>query len=235
MDYTRAMAGAYRTKQIKSRSRFYILLSVVFVFVLFKWGIPFFVNAIAGTGVSRQNVDQDVIPPQAPIISALPEATNSSSILIEGFTEPNASLDVLINDKISVTDKAKEDGSFSVTATLDTGSNRVQVRATDEAGNISHSEVKIVIYDDKPIELTILSPKDGTEFFGKNSQIIDIKGGVSKADTQVIINNSFVIVEKDSTFTHRFQLQNGENTIKIVASDRAGNTAEKILTLIYTP
>ncbi len=229
------MAGAYRTKQIKTRSRFYILLSVVFVFALFKWGIPFFVNAIAGTGATRQNVDQDVIPPQAPVLSAIPEATNSSSILLEGFTEASASLDVLINDKISVTDKAMEDGSFSIVATIEAGSNRVQVRAADEAGNMSVSEVKIVVYDNKPIELTIQSPKDGTEFFGKNSQIIDIKGSVSKVDTQVIINSSFVIVERDSTFTHRFQLQSGENTIKVVASDKAGNTAEKTLTLIYTP
>lgn len=229
------MAGAYRTKQIKSRSRFYILLSVIFVIVLFKWGIPFFVDAIAGTGAKRQNVEQDVIPPQAPILSAMPEATNSSSMVVEGFTEANASLDILINDKIFTTDKAKEDGSFSVTVTLDPGSNRVQVRAADEAGNNSQSEVDIVIFDSKPIELTIESPKDGTEFFGKNSQIIDIKGKVSKAETQITINNSFVIVDKDNTFVHRFQLQSGENKIKAVVSDKAGNTADSTITLIYTP
>lgn len=229
------MAGRYRNSQEKNRSRFYILLSVILVFVLFKWGIPVFVNLVAGTGSIVQNQDKDVIPPQAPILSALPEATNSASLLIEGYTEANASLDILINDKISLTDKAKEDGTFATIATLAMGSNRVQVRAADEAGNISISEVKIVLFDSKPIEVTIISPTDGTEFFGRNSQIVDIRGEVNKPEAQVIINSSFVLVGKDGSFTHRFQLQNGSNEIKVVASDKAGNTAEKIFTLIYTP
>lgn len=229
------MAGRYRNSQEKTRSRFYILMSIVLVFVLIKWGIPTFVNLVAGTGSIRQNQDKDIIPPQAPILSAMPEATNSAFLLVEGYTEANASLDILVNDKISLTDKAKSDGSFATIATLELGSNRVQVRAVDEAGNTNISEVKIVLLDSKPIEVVIISPTDGTEFFGKNSQIVDIRGEVSKPEAQVIINNSFVLVGKDGTFTHRFQLQNGNNEIKTVASDKAGNTTEKIITLVYTP
>jgi len=203
--------------------------------VLIKWGIPFFISAVAGTGATRQSTIKDVIPPQPPILSALPEATNSSSLLIEGYTEANAALDFLVNDRISITDKAKEDGSFSAIVTLDNDSNRVQVRASDEAQNISVSEVEIVKFDSTPIEITITSPKDGTEFFGKNNQVIDIKGEVNKSDSQVIINTSFVVIEKSGSFVHRIQLQNGTNEIKVVASDRAGNSAEKTFTLIYTP
>ncbi len=229
------MSGRYRNNQVKSRSRFYILLSVIFVFVLIKWGIPFFFNVVAGDGSPRINQDKDVIPPQAPILSALPEASNSSSLLVEGFTEPGAALDFLINDKIFVTDRAKDDGSFSQLTTLDIGSNRVQVRAADMAGNINVSEVKIVIFDNKPLNITITSPKDGSEFFGKNNQVVDIQGSVSKPDSQVIINNSFVNTEKDGTFIHRLQLQSGSNEIKVVAADKAGNSAESKITLVYTP
>ncbi len=229
------MAGRYRNNQESSRSRFYILLSVVFVFVVIKWGIPFFVNVLAGDGSPRISQEKDVIPPQVPILSALPEATNSASLQIEGYTEPGAALDFLINDKISITDKANSDGSFSKIATLDTGSNRVQVRAADEAGNINISEVKLVIFDNKPLDLTITSPKDGTELFGKNNQVVDIQGETSKPESQVIINSSFVIVGKDGSFVHRLQLQNGSNEIKVVASDKAGNSAETKLTLVYTP
>ncbi len=229
------MTGRYRASREKNRSRYYILLSIIFVIVLMKWGIPFFIEVVAGDGAPRQSLDKDVIPPQAPSLSALPEATNSASILVEGYTEAGAALDILVNDRISLTDKAKEDGSFSAIAILDADSNRVQVRATDEAGNVSISEVEIVELDRKPIEILIASPKDGTEFFGKNNQVIDIKGESNKKDSQVIINSSFVILEKDGSFVHRIQLQNGTNEIKAVASDKAGNSTEKVITLIYTP
>ena len=229
------MAGRYRTSKEKNRSRFYILLSIVFVVVMIKWGVPFFVNFIAGKGAVRQSQDKDIIPPQTPVLSALPEATNSSYLTVEGYTEAGASLDLLINDSISLTAKATEDGSFSIAGTLSSGSNRAYVRATDEAGNASTSEVKLVTFDDKPIELTIISPKDGSEYFGKNSQVVDISGEVSKPDSQVIVNNSFVVVEKDGKFVHRYQLSGGNNEIKILASDRAGNTAEKTIKILYTP
>ena len=233
--YDKHMSGRYRVAKEKNKSRYYILLSIVFVIVLFKWGIPFFIEIVAGKGSPRQNTDQDLIPPQAPTLSALPDATNSASLLIEGYTEANASLDILINDRISLTDKAKADGSFSIIATLDAESNRVQIRATDEAGNTSVSEVEMVQLDRKPIEVTITSPKDGTEFFGKNNQVVDIKGEANKSDAQIIINTSFVVVEKDGTFVQRIQLQNGSNEIKVVASDKAGNSTERVFNLLYTP
>ncbi len=202
---------------------------------MIKWGIPFFVNVMAGDGSPRVKQEKDIIPPQAPIVSALPEATNSSLLLIEGYTEPNAALDFLINDQISLTAKANDDGSFASTATLELGTNRVQVRAADAAGNINVSEVKMVVFDSKPLDLTVSSPKDGSEFFGKNNQVVDIQGEVSKPETQIIINNSFVIVEKDGTFIHRLQLEPGTNDINVVASDKAGNTAEDTISLVYTP
>lgn len=229
------MAGRYRTSREKNRSRFYIFLSIIFVLVMFKWGIPFFVNIIAGKGEVKQNQDKDVIPPQSPVLSALPEATNSSSLLVEGYTEAGASLDLLINDSVSTASEAGGDGSFSMVGTLASGSNRVYLRATDKSGNTSTSEVKMVTFDNKEIGLSIVSPRDGSEFFGKNNRVIDISGEVNKPDSQVIINSSFVVVGKNGNFTHRFQLADGDNEIKIVASDKAGNMAEKIIKILYTP
>ena len=139
------MMGRYRKSQEGNRSRFYLLLSVVFVIVMIKWGFPLFIKIIAGNGVVTSNKIEDIIPPQPPILSAMVEATNSGSINIEGFTEQNSQIELMINDTLNKSDKAKEDGSFIFSADLNTGSNRVQVRAVDEAGNASLSEVKIVL------------------------------------------------------------------------------------------
>ncbi len=190
---------------------------------------------MAGKGVDISRKVDDIIPPQSPILSALPEATNEASIKIEGFTEQGASLELMINDTLDKSDKAKEDGSFSFATILTTGPNRIQIRAVDEAGNASLSEVKIIIVDKEPVILTISSPGDGTEYIGKNSQLVEIQGKTNKAGTQVIANNSFVDVSRDGTFVHRLQLAPGENTIKLIASDKAGNLDEKTIKLIFTP
>jgi len=229
------MSGRYKQAKNKNRSRFYILLSIVFVFVMFKWGVPLFVDFVAGNGAVRVNTNKDIIPPQPPVISALPEATNNNKVTVEGFTEKGAKIELLVNDLVDKISVADETGAFVFEAVLISGQNRIQLRAKDEAGNESMSEVALVVFDNKPIELTITSPKDGSEYFGKNNQVIDINGEVDKPNCQVIINNSFVQVDKNGVFVHRFMLAGGENEIKVVVSDKAGNTTEKTLKLIYTP
>lgn len=228
------MPGRYKQSQNKHRSRFYILLSVIFVVVMFKWGIPLFMSLIAGNGAQRAVTGKDIIPPQTPVISALPEATNSARIVVEGYTEAGASVDLLLNDQVDKVMTADQTGMFSFQTVLISGQNRIQLRAKDEAGNESMSEVSLITYDNKPINLTITSPKDGSEYFGKTNQVIDINGSVDKANSQVTINNSFVQVNSDGTFVHRFMLSGGENTLTIVATDKAGNTAQETLTLSYT-
>jgi len=229
------MQGRYKQKQKKNKSRFYILLSVVFILVMFKWGLPLFMNIVAGNGAQRVETNKDIIPPQAPVISALPDATSSAYLAIEGFTEANANIELLMNDTVDKIDIASENGSFLFNTSLVVGQNRIQLRAKDLAGNESMSGVTLINYDNKPVNLTVSFPKDGSEYFGKTSQVIDIKGDVDKSGSEVLINNSFVQVEKDGSFIHRFMLSGGNNTIKVVATDIAGNTAEKSLTIVYTP
>ena len=202
---------------------------------MFKWGLPLFINIIAGNGASRINTDVDIIPPQSPIISALPSATNSAMIVIEGFTEARASVDLLMNDQVSEITQADDMGSFSLRTTLVRGQNTVQLKAKDVSNNESFSDKYSVLFDDEPIELIILSPKDGTEYFGKTNQVIDVKGEVEKDDSQVLINNSFVQIDRNGSFVHRIMLSGGDNKIVIVATDKSGNTSEKSINLVYTP
>jgi bacillopeptidase F len=194
-----------------------------------------FMNLVAGNGATRVNTGKDIIPPQSPIISALPEATNSAGIAIDGFTEKNALVDLLVNDLVEKTGTADEKGAFIFEGNLVLGLNRIQLRAKDAAGNESMSEVILITYDNKPLVLTITSPKDGSEYFGKINQVVDIKGEISKPSGQVLINNSFVTVDRMGQFVHRLMLSGGDNNIKIVGSDKAGNVAEQNLKLVYTP
>ena len=229
------MPGRYRQSHTNSRSRFYIFLSIVFVVVMYKWGLPLFMNVVAGNGAQRVSTGGDIIPPQTPILSALPDATNSARIVVDGYTEAGASVELLLNDKSDKLGKADTNGYFTFDSILASGSNRVQVRAKDDANNESMSEVSMVILDTKLIDLVISSPKDGTEYIGSTNQVVDITGSVSKPESQVLVNNSFTTVDKDGNFDNRFMLSGGDNTITVIATDNAGNTSTKSIKLTYTP
>jgi hypothetical protein len=237
MDYTKSnlMNGKYRGSKVKSRSGFYIVLSIVFLVVLFKWGLPLFFNVISGPA-NKQSATafKDNVPPQVPMISALPEATNAAKIRIEGFTEKEVDTDLLINDNVVDTEKTDANGAIILNGTLEAGSNRIIVRATDSSSNTSQSPVILINFDSKPVDLTVTSPKDGSEYFGGTNQTVDIKGTVSKPTATVIVNGSYAMVDKDGNFTQRIMLANGDNNIKIKATDTAGNTAESSLKLVFS-
>ena len=230
------MIGKYRQAKTKSRSTYYIVLSVVFVIVMLKWGVPGFINLISGPS-KKQPVStyQDNLPPQTPVISALPEATNSAKIVVNGFTEKTVDTELYLNDALTDTKKSDDNGAFSLQGSLEKGANRVIVKARDSAGLSSQSEVIMITFDDKAVELTIDSPKDGSEFFGGNNQTVDISGSVSKPEATVIVNGSYTFVGKDGKFNQRIQLSNGDNNLTISATDKAGNKVEKSLKLTFTP
>lgn len=238
MDYTKLMpiTGKYRESKEKSRSRYYILLSIVFVIVLIKWGVPAFIDYVSGPSVSQSNnSEKDVIPPQIPVLSAVPEATNSARFEVQGYTEKEADVELFINDNLVDTKKSDDNGSFVLNGNLEVGSNRLSIKARDTSGNFSQSEDRVITYDNKPVELIIDSPKDGNVYYGSNSQTVDIVGSVNKPDSTVTINGSFAFVSKEGKFNQRYQLTNGENNLKIIVVDRAGNTTEIELKLNFIP
>ena len=229
------MAGQYRASKERNRSRFYILLSVIFVIIMAKLGVPWMINTISGPERREATINgNDIIPPQQPAISALPEATNSARLFVEGYTESGAEVELLVNDVTAGSTRADEGGLFKFdAATLKLGQNRVGVTATDSAGNTSQSPVSLITFDNTPIVLTVNSPSNGSEYFGKANQTIEIKGEVNKDESQVLVNNSFALVEDEGIFIYRLMLSDGENTIKVIATDKSGNKDEAELKIIF--
>jgi len=235
--YTMDMAGrgGYRNRKKRSLSRIYLLVSIILVFVLFKWGFSFLIGVIGKTGGSKSSVSEtgDMVAPQIPVISALPEATNSAKLKIEGYTEAGVEVEYFINSRRVISELSDESGFYQATLSLEDGDNLIKVRAKDKAGNESISKPINVIYDFKVPELVIESPTDGQEFFGLQRQTISVKGEVSESDADLRINNTFVRLDREGLFNYKVKLNEGENEIKVVASDKAGNVVEKVLKVSY--
>ncbi len=233
------MAGArFSTRKRKGGSGLlWGVLAVVFVVVMFKWGLPWFINFLAGpTGpkVTDINSSDDIVPPQTPTLFPLPEATNSAGIQVEGFTEADVEINIYRNDELANSDKSDDKGAFRVELKLVEGENRIQVRARDKAGNESQSAVKAVIFDKSGVLLTVESPSDGTEIFGQKNQNVPFSGKVSKPDATVPVNGNFARVDAEGKFTVTVRLNQGDNDVTVKAVDRAGNVAEKIVKVKLT-
>jgi|SaaInlStandDraft_4_1057021.scaffolds.fasta_scaffold62066_1 hypothetical protein len=227
--------GAYRSRKKKSLSRGYLLLVLVLTFVMFKWGFSFLIEVIGktgGTGVQTSQVE-DLVPPQTPVISALPEATNSAVLKVQGYTEANVDVEYFINNRRIITERTDDIGFYETSLSLEEGSNLIKVVAKDEAGNESTSKSINVIYDFKNPEITVSSPTEGQEFFGQQKQTISVSGDVSETDVDLRINNTYIRLDSNGLFNQQLRLNEGDNEIKFLVTDKAGNVTEKIVKVKY--
>lgn len=229
------MEGRYRKNKSKTGSRFYILMSIVFVFVMFKWGIPLFVNIVSGPeSKSEQSAYSDSIPPQTPVLSALPEATNSSSLTVSGFTQPSATCQLVLNDAVTDEVTADVQGYFEFLTKLSSGDNTVMISAKNEQGLSSQSQINVVNYDNSAVKISEVSPSDGESIFGLNNKNIKVSGKINKEKAVVLVNGAWASVS-GGVFSSNFTLNDGDNEIKIEVTDSAGNTTSTTIKVKYLP
>jgi len=211
------------------------LLSLLLILSLLYLGIPALIKLSIFLGNLRSSYlpseQEDTIPPTAPILSPLAEATFSAEINLSGFAEPGAMVEIFVSGISQEKIVAGNDSTFSVgNLKLTEGTNEIYATATDKAGNISQPSEKIIVVLDKtPPTINILEPKNKTIFYG-NQKAIEIKGEIEEGTT-VTINDHLVIVGPEGKFSYPLVLSLGENKIKIVATDKAGNQTEEELTV----
>jgi len=218
---------------------FFGTLTVVLALGLVFLGIPVLIRMAIFLGELRSSSlpveTKDVLPPAPPRLRPLLEATNSAQIIVQGFAEPGSTVEVLLGGISTKKIIAEDDGAFKASGiTLTLGRNEIIVTATDEAGNTSQESGKINIdYDETPPELEVSEPADGATLFGEENKIT-IKGKTEEKTT-VTVNDRFVIVDSGGNFEYPFTLDEGENTILVVATDKAGNKTEKEIKVTYSP
>ena len=231
------MAGrrGYRSRRRKSVSRLYFLVGLFLVFVIFKWGFAFLIRVIGqtGGGGAQSTSVEDLVAPQAPVISALPEATNSGQLKVEGYTEAEVEVEYFINGRRIISELTNNIGFYQVTLDLEEGENLIKVVAKDEAENESTSKQVMVVYDFKAPEITVESPTESQEFFGLQQQTVVVTGEVSEPEADLRVNNTFTRLDSYGVFSLKLKLSEGDNEIKITATDLAGNVGEKVIKVKY--
>ncbi len=165
-------------------------------------------------------------------IYELPEATNSSRLIVSGNIVDFDKLDFLINENQVKSIDLNDANSFSEEiGDLKNGSNLIQLIAkSTKAKKIKKSDTYTVVYKTEKPKLDILTPDSETA--KTSSQDFNIKGSTDP-DVEIHINRAPAVIDATGSFSYNIRLKEGENNIEIVAQDAAGNTETKSLVIEY--
>ncbi len=158
-----------------------------------------------------------------PVLDPPATATNTAAIAVTGKGQPNLSLTLYINNAESNTVSVPTNGNFSIPdVALTSGNNTISAKLSDTKGNTSDaSNIVSVTYINKPPKLIISAPDDNATINGDPSSVT--VSGMTDDNVAVTINGHMVVVASDDSFSYTYPLNDGDNTLTIVATDAAGN------------
>ena len=226
-------------RRLRRRAAVYGFLAVALLIAFLFWGLPAvpqFLGRLRGGDRSQLNQKSDLIAPPPPEINPPPLATNSAGLVLSGTSEPGSKVAIDLNGEPTAVAQAKSDGTFGgVKLTLTPGNNQIVAYASDAAGNRSQPSQQMAInLDTRSPVVSVDQPTDGQTISGSKQQEITVSGSVDK-NVSLTLNGRYVVVESDGKFATPFSLVDGKNLLTLIATDSAGNTSVKNLSLTYQP
>ncbi|MDO8639019.1 MAG: hypothetical protein Q7R43_05570 [Candidatus Daviesbacteria bacterium] len=232
------------TRRIERKSRkkliFSFIIGIILIYSLFTWFFPFLIGNL--TFINKlKNPPQQVIPVSendtlAPPVFNIPfEATNSSAIVIKGYSTPEKQVELYIDDNLLDTIKVESDGSFtSDRVFLNIGTNNIYGKTIDDKGtkSLPSKNIKIIYSNEKP-KLDVSEPSDNQTINGGDKKVK--VSGSTNPNNDVTINESRVIVSQDGNFSQTIDINEGDNNIVISAINDIGNTTQISRKVTYQP
>lgn len=145
--------------------------------------------------------------------------TRNPTLTIEGQSEPNSTI-WISGDPRPVSVDAR--GIFRVQRTLEEGITPLDIRAVDAAGNEAMLS-RTVTLRTRPPELTLSAPAENNAFVSNN--LVSVTGRVPP-DVTVTVNDREATVSEQGDFALDLVLDEGENVLRVVATDEVGNKSE---------
>ena len=196
------------------------------------WDLPHF--NIVPTDIIPEPIPVDITPPNIVIFSPTERVVPSTVeyLTVQGEThDDNTISEVNVNgQEVWIT----AEGRFTATVELDGGENEIRVTATDTYGNMETEQFTIVRSVPQPplpvpepvpsadldpptLSLEVPTETEATEFVIQGSVTDD--SGVA----EVKVNNREISVSQEGDFTASVPLIEGENEIRVTATDTHGN------------
>jgi bacillopeptidase F len=224
-------------RKTKKQLAFSVLGIIVILFLLYKFGIPaltgfsLFVTSLRGdSGPTQQNAKSVILAPS--LIEAF-QATNSATITVNGTGIAKQTIQLFVNDDLVDTTTVKSDNTFTFSdISLTQQQNAIKARAKQDGKVSDYSDTWNISFLQKAPSLSLDSPSDGQSFPHEQDSVL-VKGKTD-SDVRVTVNDFWAITDSSGNYSYNLKLQNGDNHIKVVATDAAGNTTSKEVTVKYS-
>lgn len=206
------------------------IVLVIILLIIFGTNIlvsfSLLVGKLSGTEESSVTTQSEtyVAPPT---LDPITTATSSAAIVVTGYGESKQRVDLYRNGKLINKATVKSDNTFRFTnVTLVEGENTLRARAVNENNQQSEysNELK-VSFINKPPDLTIDEPQEG-QVFKKSGGAVKVSGKTT-AGAKITVNDFRAIVDTEGNYSYLYTLKDGENELKVVATDNANNKTEK--------
>ncbi|MEN1970283.1 S8 family serine peptidase [Lentibacillus sp. N15] len=175
-------------------------------------------NYMIRARVSYEVADPVITSPDDDLI------TNEKDVTIEGTASPTTTIQLMNNGDEAGTAEVAEDGTFAIEIKLTEGENEFTAVSKLDGDKTGASKPVTVTLDTNNPELTIDNPKDGDK---TNHETVTVEGTVQDANLDWVKVNGEKAKVTDGAYSKRILLDNGENKIKVVAKDQAGNKTKK--------
>lgn len=230
-------------RRLEQQSKRNLLISALGIFVvlflLFKFGLPLLINFtlfISGFKNSQDtSSEKSVSFVSPPVLNPLPTATNSAMVVISGSALQKQTVILYLDGGLVGKMKVDKETNFSFEEIeLTKGTNIITARALDENGKESENSdpLTILFKTDSP-QLSIDSPSD-EQSFSKDDKTVQVRGKTDPG-VKVTVNDLWAITDENGNFSYQLPLRDGENMIKILAVDEAGNKTEAERKVNYSP
>ncbi|HEX8932029.1 MAG TPA: hypothetical protein VF810_02650 [Patescibacteria group bacterium] len=230
------MARSRLQRHLQEQSLRNILLAtggiIIIIILMATFGINFLINFSLWVKHPSQNVisnKDSVIYIAPPVLNSLSEATKSAQITVSGYAGDKQTIKLYVNGKFVDQAMVNKDKQFSFdNVALAKGNNELKAKAiNNDKKESDYSTIVNITYVDKPPALDISYPQDG-QTISKGDSPIKVTGKTDPG-IKVTVNDFWAITNDDGNFSYSLPLNDGDNTIKIVATDNAGNQTTKEL------
>lgn len=231
-----------RSEEKKVVRKIILTLSILFGIIIISLyvGLPLLARVIillasVGGGKStttNSTAFSEILFP--PTFNPFYEATNSAKIILSGFTQPDTTVKIIINDTKEIKVNPEKGGEFIIkNITLKEGSNTIVAYTLKDNKTSESTSPLTITYKKEPPKLEITAPRDGDKYEGDEKETTIT--GETDPENKVTVNDRMVIVNYAGKFSYTTSLSNGNNEYKIVSKDNAGNITTQELTISYSP
>lgn len=218
------------------RTIFLSIIGIILViYILLKFGLATLVNIslfLSGKNNQNQAIQNQINFISAPILNPLPNATNSAKINVTGKSIKDITIKLYLNNLSQDQTETDGNGNFTFSINLEAGDNQIKTLAEKNGKKSDFSNVLSITFKNSKPNLSISSPTDG-QTFKKDQNSVNVTG-TTDPGTTITVNGFWAIIDESNNFSYILPLQNGDNQIKVVANDQAGNQTEKNIKVNYS-